>query len=117
MLYKNRELKEWGIDMGIEKKDLKKIDNSSDVIKFEKTGQKVKGFYISLTESKKYPNSYGLKFKDTDDEKTKIVFINNVGKELFDNMEIGKIFLLEYTGKAKTKDGNYEYNTYELYSE
>ena len=84
-----------------------------ELVKLEKKGDIVKGIFLSLEESKKFPGSWALKYND--DDKNMSVFINKIGYELFTaNVTVGKEFILTHDGKVKTADKSKEYHTYKL---
>ncbi len=88
---------------------------SGDVVKFENAGDFAEGELVGYEESKQYPNSYAVRFKDSDGE-IKVVFVSGIVIDLFNSNSIknGQEIKIEYLGKEKTKDGKREYNNYKV---
>ncbi len=88
---------------------------SGDVVKFEKAGDSIEGELIGYEESKQYPSSYGLKFKDKEGQ-IKLIFVSGIAIDLIQSNSVknGQQIKIEFLGKKKTQDEKKEYNTYKV---
>ena len=98
--------------------DHEKLEDSS-VIKFENEGDFISGIFVNIEESKKYKDSFGLSFIDDNDNKPKIVFVNNIVYEKIQNAGTkilsGKTHIIViFTGKVRNEQNTFSYNTYEI---
>jgi hypothetical protein len=92
---------------------------AGDVFKFEHSGQFIRGIFLGWEESKMYPDSYVLKFRDHHDQKNKVVFVNNIVIDKItankDKIEEGKSeIMVTFLGLKNTKDGKYQYKDYDV---
>lgn len=97
----------------ISKEGFKKVEEP-EVVKLEKDGA-VSGEFVGIDTSAKFKDSWAVKFKENGE--LKVVFVNNMGKDLFisQNVSVGDLFILEHAGEKTNQEGTQKYNTYELY--
>lgn len=90
---------------------------SGDVYKFEKIGDSISGIFISIEESKMYPNSYALKIKNPAKENPTVIFVSGIVLELIrsNNIQSGMDIMIEYAGKKKSTKSGMEYHDYKVF--
>ncbi len=91
-----------------------KLENG-EVVKLNDENTEIIGTYIGIEESKMYPNSFALKYKDLDN-KSKVTFVSNIVNDLLisNQVVIGMPIKVKFIGKKQSSSG-LEYNNYEVY--
>lgn len=90
-----------------EKKQKWKTLTSGNVVKMKEAGDKVTGKFLKLEESALHKGSYVVTLQDTETEENKVVFVNNIVKDLIEKNEvaIGSIICIELTEWSKAGSG------------
>lgn len=125
----NKGLKNWGINnplLNTQQKIKQELDEgkkmkealTGNVIKLEKTGDFIKGSFISYERSKQFDKSFAVKIKD-DSGNINVIFVSAIVIDLIETNSIvsGQQIKIEYTGNAKAKKSGMEYKTYKVFYE